>query len=160
MSNIVLRSLMFTMMFGMVHAGFAQLPAPPATLSGATPVGEGMADLSLVGRLEGRRVWVASFNRQQTTAGIKIEEVKIENGKGTGLLTGYAATGYAGTGRCSSVFDVRADLTLDANGVLTIVADSGTCGIWEYTLHRDTPTHFKGRHRVNPTDIELDFTPR
>lgn len=153
----------FRLLLPMIPLGFsvivlAQIPASEATPPAPPTVG--VPDLSLAGRLEGRRVWVSTFNRQQTSAEIKIEEVKIANGTGTGLLTGYAATGYAGSGRCSRVSDVAANLTLDANGVLTIVADSGACGIWEYTLHRETPTHFKGRHRVNPTDIELDFTPR
>jgi hypothetical protein len=169
MTRIISRILMLpALVFGFMGTVFAQTPAtqdgtaaqPPAATTPSAVGAGAIPDLSLVGKLEGRRMWLNASTRAQSTAGIKIEEVKIENGKGTGLLTGYAATGYAGSDRCSHVADVPAVLTLDSSGVLTVVADSGTCGIWQYTLHRDTPTHFKGRHRVNPTEIELDFTPR
>jgi hypothetical protein len=138
---------------------FAQNTTPSATVAETTPSSVQAAqtsDLSLVGTLEGKRTWL-NANGAQRTGGIKIEKVKIENGKGTGLLTGYPATG--GAGPCSHVDAVPAQLTLDSSNVLTVVADSGKCGIWEYTLQRVSPTHFQGRHRINPTEIVLEFTP-
>ena len=119
--------------------------------AGATP------DLSLVGTLEGRRTWISSYDRREKSAGVKLEQVKIENGKGTALFTGYAAVGQRGS--CSTVSNVPAELTLDSSGMLTIIAKTEDCGTWEYTLQRVSPTLFKGHHRVNPTEIVLDFKP-
>ena len=124
--------------------------APPAVGVGATP------GLSLVGTLEGRRTWLG-LNGRERSGGAKLEQVKIENGKGTALFTGYGSIGNVD--KCASVFSVPTELTLDSSGVLTIIAKTESCGTWEYTLQRVSPTLFKGRHRVNPTEIVLEFKP-
>ena len=122
-------------------------PAEITTATGPT------SGLSLVGKLEGVRTWMTADFKQRTGA-IKLEQVKIENGKGTGRLWGYGSSG-----RCGSAHDILAELTLDSGGILTIVAPTENCGTWEYTLQRVGPTTFKGRHRVNPTEIVLEFSP-
>jgi hypothetical protein len=156
--------LLAVFLLGFMDSTFAQTqakqdapPTQPPTVTAPSAVGVGAtADLSLVGTLEGRRTWLGA-NGKERSGGAKLEQVKIENGKGTALFTGNAGIGNAGS--CGSVFNLPAELTLDSSGVLTIIAKTESCGTWEYTLQRVSPTLFKGRHRVNPTEIVLEFKP-
>src|SRR2546430_1557582 len=93
--------LLAAFLLDFMGAAFAQTqttqnppPAQPPAVTAPSAVGVGATtDLSLVGTLEGRRTWIASYDRREKSAGAKLEQVKIENGKGTALFTGYAAIG-------------------------------------------------------------------
>ena len=82
--------LLAVFLLDFMGAGFAQTqatqdasPAQPPAVTAPSAVGVGATpDLSLVGMLEGRRTWIASYDRREKSAGAKLEQVKIENGKG------------------------------------------------------------------------------
>ena len=141
-----------------VNLSLAQVQQPgTSNQGGSAPGATAPADLNLVGTLEGRRIWTRASNRDEVSGVAKLEHVRIENGTGTALFTGGAGPGRRT--QCDSIYDVPAVLTLDSSGVLTITAKSDDCGTWAYILKRVSPTRFEGQHRVNPTRIELDFTP-